>query len=191
MDAIVPNAPVLYNYDVDRDASPGLTIAKGGSGPYESDPTKYQAWLTAPLSTAIVVDGTVMVHLWTGTANFDVTLRAAVSAYVLDCGGSGCVELGGGTLSDSKWQHESATWVQSTFTFPVGPHTVPVGNKLELKVIVEPSSAGDMWFAYDANDHKSRVTVPSAPASPAGSGAGLWGLVTGWLVEPWARLIFA
>jgi len=64
MDPDQPRAPVLYNYDVDRDASPGPLIAKGGSAPHESDPTKYQAWLTPAFPAATVVEGDVTVKLW-------------------------------------------------------------------------------------------------------------------------------
>jgi hypothetical protein len=191
MDSVLPVAPDLYNYDTDRDTSPGLLILKGGSGPNEGDPAKHQHWLTPALTAATVVEGTATVKLWTGTANFDVALGGAVSAYLLDCGGSGCVELGGGTLSDSKWQHSSQTFVLATLTFPVGPHTVAAGDSLALVVVVEPSSPADMWFAYDTNDHKSRVTVPITPSVVVGSAATLSNLVTRWLAQSGARLLFA
>jgi len=191
MDPILPVAPVLYNYDVDRDASPGLTIAKGGSGPNESDPTKYQAWLTPAFPAATVVEGTVTVKLWTGTANFDVALGGAVSAYLRDCDGSDCVELGGGTLSDSTWQHGSPSWVLKTLTFPVGRHTVAAGDSLELVVVVEPSSSSDMWFAYDTGPYRSRVTVPTSASPLVGSGVVLSSLVTRWLGQSGARLLLA
>ena len=191
MDAVLPDAAVLYNYDTDRDTSPGLLILKGGSGSNESDPTKYQAWLTPAFPAATVVDGTVMVKLWTGTANFQVALGGAVSAYLRDCDGSDCVELGGGTLSDSSWQRGSPSWVLKTITFPVGPHTLAPGHSLELKVVVEGSSAGDMWFAYDTNDDKSRVTVPTSASPLVGSGVVLSSLVTRWFGQPGARLLFA
>jgi len=56
MDPDQPRAPVLYNYDVDRDASPGPLIAKGGSGPHESDPRNTCGTSTdgATLSWAVV-----------------------------------------------------------------------------------------------------------------------------------------
>jgi len=191
MDAALPDAPVLYNYDVDRDGSPGLLIARGGGGPDEGDPTKYQAWRAPAFTAATVVDGTATVKLWTGTAGFDVALGGVVSVYLRDCDGSNCVELGGGTLSDSSWRHGSQAWVLKTLMFPVGPHTVAAGNSLELVVVVEPSSSGDMWFAYDTNDHKSRVTVPVSPATPLGSWAVLSGLVNGWLAQSGTALLFA
>lgn len=191
MDSVLPVAPDLYNYDTDRDTSPGLLILKGGSGPNEGDPAKHQHWLTPALTAATVVEGTATVKLWTGTANFDVALGGAVSAYLRDCDGSGCVELGGGTLSESLWQHGSPNWTLKTLMFPVGPYTVAPGHSLELVVVVEPTSASDMWFAYDANDLKSRVTVPASPSVVVGSGDVLSGLVTRWLAQSGARLLFA
>jgi len=191
MDAVLPVASLLYNYDTNRDASPGLLILKGGSGPNEGDDAKHQHWITPELTATTVVEGTATVKLWTGTPDFDVALGAAVSAYLRDCYGSSCVELGGGTLSDSTWQHGSTTWVLKTLMFPVGPATVPAGHSLEMVVVVEPSSSSDMWFAYDTNDLKSRVTVPASASPLAGSGAILSGLATRWLAQPGARLLFA
>jgi hypothetical protein len=159
MDAVLPTASVLYNYDTDRDASPGLVIAKGGSGPNESDPTKYQAWRTPAFSVATVVQGTVSVKLWSGTKDFDPAKGGVVSVYLRDCDGSSCVELGGGTLIDWTWQQGSPSWALKTVTMSVGTHTVAPGRSLELKVIVGGSSTDDMWFAYDTNDLKSRLTM--------------------------------
>jgi hypothetical protein len=162
MDSELPTASVLYNYDTDRDASPGLVIAKGGSGPYESDPTKYQAWLTPPFSEAVVIQGDATVKLWSAMKDFDDTKGGAVTVYLLDFDGWSYVELGSGIVTDTPWQGGSS-WVQKTFRFPVETYTIAPGHSLELKVIVEGSSADDMWFAYDTNDHKSRVTVPAVP----------------------------
>ena len=58
-------------------------------------------------------------------------------------------------------------------------------------MIVDASSEDDMWFAYDTNAHKSRLTV-SASASPlAGSGAVLPGLIARWLGQTRARWLFS
>ena len=191
MDGVLPVALDLYNYDTDRDTSPGLLILKGGSGPNEGDPAKHQHWLSPALTAATVVEGTATVKLWCGTAGFDLALGGVVSAYLRDCDGSSCVELGGGTLSESLWQHGSPNWTLKTLMFPVGPYTVAPGHSLELVVVVEPTSPSDMWFAYDTNDLKSRVTVPTSAASATGSGAIVSGLVKRWVAQLGARLLFA
>lgn len=47
MNTVLPVAPLLFNYDTDRDAFPGLVIARGASGANETDPSKQQIWRTA------------------------------------------------------------------------------------------------------------------------------------------------
>jgi hypothetical protein len=159
MDPTSSTADILYNYDIDRDASPGLLIAKGGSGPYESDPTKYQAWRTPPLGASAVIQGDVNVHLWSATKDFDDTKRGAISVYLRDFDGANYVELGGATFSDATWQGGSPSWVLNTLQFSISSHTLAPGHSLELKLIVENSSDDAMWFAYDAGNYKSRVKL--------------------------------
>jgi len=171
MDYDLPTAPDpsdpfdFYNYDADRNDSPGLTIVRGGSGPNEGDAARHQHWQTPALPAAVTMQGQATVKLWSATKDFDTTKGGAVSAYLRDCDGSSCVELGGGTVSDSTWQQGSATWVLKTFTFPVGTYTAGAGNVLELVVVVGASSTDDMWFAYDTNDRKSRVTLSTSGAA--------------------------
>jgi hypothetical protein len=159
MDSIVPTATVLYNYDTDRDAFPALVIARGGGGADEDDSTKYQAWRTPVFDSSLVVDGDVLVSLWTGTKEFDATKRGAVTVYLRDFDGSTYVTLGGSTHTDATWQDGSPSWVLEEFHISVGPRTVALGHSLELKVIVEASSDDDMWFAYDTVNYKSQVDV--------------------------------
>jgi len=161
MDPTLPTASILYNYDTDRDTFPGLVIAKGGSGPGENDPTRYQAWRIPAVSTPLVVEGSVTVSLWTATEDFDDTKRGAISVYLRAFDGSDYVELGGATYSDATWQGGSPSWVLKTFQVSISSHTLAPGHSLELKVIVENSSDDDMWFAYDTADRKSRVNLPN------------------------------
>ena len=159
MDTTLPTASVLYNYDTDRDTFPGLVIAKGGSGPGENDPMKYQAWRSPVLAAPLVIEGSVTVSLWSAAKDFDGTKRGAVSVYLRDFDGSNYVTLGGVTHTDATWQDGNPSWVLETFQLSIGPYTLAPGHSLELKVIVENSSDDDMWFAYDTNDNKSRVNL--------------------------------
>ena len=159
MDSTSPTAAVLYNYDTDRDTFPGLLIARGGSGPDEDDPAKYQAWRTATFGASTVIQGNVTVSLWSAMKNFDDTKGGTITAYLRDFDGSNYVEVGGATYTDSTWQGGSPSWVLKTFQLSIDPHTLAPGHRLELKLIVENSSDDDMWFAYDAGNYKSRVSV--------------------------------
>ena len=158
MDSDLPTAPVLYNYDTDRDTHEGLLIAKGGSGPDEGDPTKYQAWRTPVFSGAVVIEGDAMVKLWSAMKDFGDAKAGAVTVYLRDFDGSGYVELGSGTVSDPISQ-SGPSWNLKTLTFSVGTYTIAPGHSLELKVIVEGSSADDIWFAYDTGPYRSRVSL--------------------------------
>jgi hypothetical protein len=189
MDSDLPTAAVLYNYDTDRDAFPGLLIAKGGSGPDESDPMKYQAWLTPAFPEGAVIQGDATVRLWSALKDFNTGLSGVVTVYLRDCDGLSCVELGSDTVATNP--QAGSTWKLESVTVPIGTYTIAPGHSLELVVVVDASSDDDMWFAYDTNSHKSRLTV-SASASPlAGSGAVLAGLITRWLAQTRARWLFA
>ena len=166
MDFELPTAPVLYNYDSNRDASPGLLIAKGGSGVYENNPAKYQAWRTPEFAEPMFISGEASLKLWGAMKDFSGDKAGTVTVYLRDFDGWGYVELGSGTLTDAPWQGGSPSWVLKTLTFSAGPYLVAAGHKLELKVIVEGSSDDDMWFAYDSNSEKSRITVGASPAAP-------------------------
>jgi len=189
MDSDLPTAAVLYNYDTDRDASPGLVIMRGGSGPDESNPMKYQAWLTPAFPEGAVIQGDATVRLWSALKDFNTGLSGVVTVYLRDCDGLSCVELGSDTVATNP--QAGSTWKLESVTVPIGTYTIAPGHSLELVVVVDASSDDDMWFAYDTNSHKSRLTV-SASASPlAGSGAVLAGLITRWLAQTRARWLFA
>ena len=160
LDELAPTATTLYNYDTDRDSSAGLLIAKGGSGAAESDTTKYQDWRTTALSSALAIDGTVTVTLWSGIKDFGLAKQGSVTVYLRDFDGSSYVEIANGTLTDSDWQGGSSSWVEKTITITGVNYTIPSGNYLEVKLIVTDSSDDSMWFAYDTVAYGSRVALP-------------------------------
>jgi hypothetical protein len=195
MDGALPTAPDpadpadFYNYDAERNDSPGLTIARGGSGPDEIDNSKHQHWVTAPFSAALVIEGDASVKLWTAMKDFSEGLGGAVTVYLRDCEGWDCVELGSDTVARANWQAGSS-WTLETLSVPIGTHTVAPGHHLELVVVVDASSGDDMWFAYDTNSRKSRVTVV-ASSDALTVGVEPARLLSGWLAGSWARLLFA
>jgi len=187
MDFELPTASILYNYDTNRDASPGLLIAKGGSGVYENNPVKYQAWRTPEFAEAMFISGEASLKLWSAMKNFEEDNGGAVTVYLRDFDGWGYVELGSGTLTDAPWQAGGPSWVLNTITFSAGPYLVASGHKLEMKLIVEGSSDDDMWFAYDSNSEKSRITVGASPQAPRAGVAPLCPLA-GWPPAVWPPL---
>ena len=159
VDLTAPTASVLHNYDIDRDTFPGLLIKKGGSGAGETDPTKYQAWRSAVVATDLTIQGNVVVELWSAMKEFAQGKQGRATVYLRHFDGSSSTEIAQATRTDGDWQGGSSGWVLKSFVLGVGPYTVAAGHSLELTVIVEPSSADDMWFAYDTAAYPSRVQI--------------------------------
>jgi hypothetical protein len=191
MDPVMPTVPDLYNYDTDRDGSPGILIVKGGSGANEADPAKHQHWRTPAFPAAVTIEGTATVKLWSATKDFDFTKGGVISVYLRDCVGASCVGLIGGTLSDPNWQGGSSSWMLKTLTLSVGTRTIAAGHSLEMVVVVEASSAADMWFAYDTNSRNSRVTVTASSDVWPPLGAAPSPLLSSWFPESWPRWLFS
>jgi hypothetical protein len=156
----VPSATTLYNYDTDRDASPGLLIARGGTGPTETDPTKYQAWRTSALASGLTIKGTVRVLLWSGMKNFGQTTSGTVTVFLRHFNGAAHVEIAQGSMPAQAWQGGSPTWVVKAITISGVDYSIPPGDYLELKIVVGAAATDDMWFAYDTTSYNSRVELP-------------------------------
>jgi len=189
MDSDLPTAADLYNYDVDRDAFPGLLIAKGGNGADESDPTKYQAWRAPAFPEGAVIQDDATVRLWSALKDFNTGLSGVVTVYLRDCNGWDCVELGSDTVATNP--QVGSTWKLESVTVPIGTYTIAPGHSLELVVVVDASSDDDMWFAYDTNNHKSRVSLSVSASATAGSGDLAPSLLARWLPQIWPRWLFA
>jgi len=157
MSAVGPVSPILYNYDADRDSSPGLTISKGGVGPQENDPAKHQHWRSAALPIDMPIKGELVVELWSALKDFKPG-RGTVSVYIYDYAGS-YTFIAATSMDLPDWQNGNSDWQLQKFTMPDISYTLPAGHSLDLIVIVRSSSADDIWFAYDTNARKSRVRL--------------------------------
>ena len=69
MDLTVPTATTRFNYDTDRDNDAGLLIRKSKNGLLETDPRKFQAWRTTPLSEDLSIDEDSVVDFWSAIKN--------------------------------------------------------------------------------------------------------------------------
>jgi hypothetical protein len=143
MDAITPTASTLYNYDTNRDASPGLLIEGGGS----------QLWRGPALPSDVTLKGNVTVNLWGAVKDFQQGKKEQITLYLRDFDGSAYTEIANSAFIDPDWQRGSSTWALKSFVIGVGSRTMRAGHRLELKVVVGGSSADDMWFAYDTGTY--------------------------------------
>ena len=102
----------------------------------------------------MVIDGEVLVDLWAPIANFPNEEKIGiVTAYLGDFDGVGYNEIGNGTVYASDWQEVSPTFVSRPIIMVVTGHTVPAGNQIEVRLIVEAGS-DEMWFAHDGDFHQ-------------------------------------
>src|SRR5947199_142533 len=152
--APAPTRTTLANYDPARDAFPGLWIQKGGAGVGESNPTKYQLWLTG--GGGFTLNGLVSNTIWTAMQNFNVSSAGSVVAYLVECNpdGTGCVQIASTTVTRADWDvGDTGTWIQDTFNFGFVNYTLGPGKAVGFKVMVGAASGGDMWFAYDTTTY--------------------------------------
>ena len=164
LDTTVPTA---FTHDSDRDSSEGLVVGKGGSGPTESNLTRYQNWLTGAFVSTFLIQGDVEVRLWSAIKGFDLAKTGDVTVYLREYNGATYGEIANATLLDTDWQKGVNNFVEAIITVPSVNYTIASGNFLEVKVIVGSGAADDMWFAYDTTAFDSRVFVPEAPAPTA------------------------
>ena len=155
-----PSASTLNNYDTDRDGDEGLLIAKGGSGPTESDSGKMQVWRTAALGGGLSLVGTAEANVWAAVKSYGQGKAGEVFVYLRDYNGSTYTEIGNGSVYRADWQGGSSTFVQGIITIPGLNYTIPAGNMLEVKILVGGNAGDDMWLAYDTVSFSSEVDTP-------------------------------
>src|SRR5437667_2251948 len=148
--APTPTRVTLANYDPARDAFPGLWLQQGGTGVGESDPTKYQLWITG--GGGFTLNGLISNTIWTAVKNFDINAGGSLVGYLVECNadGTGCVQIASATVTRPDWDvSDTGTWIQDTFNFGFVNYTLGPGKSVGFKLEVGPASGNDMWLAYD------------------------------------------
>jgi hypothetical protein len=153
-----PTLKTLPNYDPERDTYPGLLIQRGGSGMFESDPFKYQQWISSP--TGVSLDGSFRLAFWSAMKDFGTSKRGIVDAFLLDCdsSGSSCSLIAQGRRDIFDWSGGWGSWNEYSINFGDVTYTVPDGRSLAVKIVVGADADDDMWFAYDSRSYSSRLT---------------------------------
>ena len=170
LDTGLPMVQTLYNYDSDRDSSPGLTLARTNQGLVESDPNKFQFWRTGPLGSDLAISGDVLIELFASLSPLYQGEAGIIITYLRDHDGNGgYTEIGDGAAFSRDWQAGSVTFVERVAMIPGVGYTVPEGHELELRLVVDDASGQDMEFAYDAAQYASFVNLSFVPPVPSTS----------------------
>lgn len=155
-----PTTDVLLNYDPSRDSAPGLVLAKGGSGPSESNATKVQKWITD--TGSINIDGRVVLTLFSALKDFNTTKKGEFTAYLVECNavGGSPTTLATVTVARSVWDGAgTGSWIPEQLDFGVIQRSISSSKRLGVVVVVGPSSGDSMWFAYGTASYPGRVTL--------------------------------
>jgi hypothetical protein len=156
-----PTAVALPNHDPGRDAYPGLLVARGGSGASETDPSKYQQWITP---SGVSLDGPTSLVFWAGIKEFASATRGVVEAFLLDCDSVGdhCSVVAQSRKDIFDWSERWGSWSEHSVEFGHVTHAVSEGRSLSVKIVVGADSDDDMWFAYGSADYPGRLTDEAA-----------------------------
>ena len=183
----------LPNYDQDRDADDGLLLNKTDLGLSESDATKFQEWRASSTST-IALEGDVVIEIWAAIKDYGDGKRGVLTVFLRDRNPSGPSfnEIGNATVYDADWQEGALDFIKTTLIIPGVNYTVPSGNQLVARLVVDNNSDDAMWIAYDTVAYKSVIKLAlGPPPSEAGTIAadnfesGDLGGGTGWLDATW------
>ena len=155
-----PTATTLYNYDSNRDAGPGIVIAKGVAGAGESDPSKFQTWRSPAFPFGAVIPSDVTVTLWTAMKDFESDKLGSMMISLRDFDGTNSVGISSLLVNRTDWLDGSPTWQSFSKTFSTAGRTLAAGHQLELKITVSGQSDDDLWFAYDTTAYQARIEIP-------------------------------
>jgi hypothetical protein len=158
LDATVPTADTLYNYDTDCDSRAGRQVRRNTGLVTESGACSYVTWRSAALAQARTLNGTATLAIWARkgtTGGTNPTLRAFLR--VFDPGTSTYTALG--TANRVVATNPTQAWAEINLTWSLAGVVVPAGQQIEIKVVATGGNR-NIEIAYDANDLDSALTLP-------------------------------
>lgn len=127
----------------------------------ETDPTKYQNWVTDALATT-TIDGRMSLYLASAAANFATGMYIVVQVTVkdLDPGTGDTVIL---PQRESAGFISGSTWTLVSIHYPELTYTIAGGHKLEMTVQISTLSEASGMLAYDTDSYIAFLMVPTVP----------------------------
>jgi HD-GYP domain-containing protein (c-di-GMP phosphodiesterase class II) len=147
--------------DFDGDGSPGVSIFRSNGAESVSDSERWQAWTRTVSLQPLVLNGPVVLRLWSTVEDFDPDDAAHPHVFLYDClgGGVSCVKIAANHLQVSNWNGGVSSWVYHEITVGSVSRTIPIGHELRIRL---QTSQNDLWVAMTA-------AYPSALALVTGS----------------------
>lgn len=158
LDATMPTAGTLYNYDTDCDSRAGRQIRRNTGLVTEAGACRYATWRSAALADARTLNGTATLSVWARkgtTGGTNPTLRAFLR--VFDPVTSTYTALG--TANRVVTANPNQAWVELDLTWSLAGVTVPAGRRIEIKLVATGGNR-NVEIVYDANDLASALTLP-------------------------------
>jgi len=158
LDATVPTAGSLNNYDTDCDLLAGRLIQSGGGLSSEATLCDYANWQTAAYAADRALNGTITLRIY--AAKTGLATNTTLIAFLRDFNPStsGYADLGSQSVLVN-------TLTQTMFTLAWSLNTtIPAGHKLELK-IVATGTLTNAILAYDTSGQQSRLVLLQIPAT--------------------------
>ena len=160
LDLTEPTATTLYNYDTNRDLVDGLRLVRSSQAA-ETDNTKHQDWVSAPLASSLTIDGRITLFVAAAADALLVGQDLQVIVSVWDrAPGGGTTQIGNQPV---VWLESQAGWTQVALRTDEVQYTVPAGNMLQVTLQFDEKSQSDGILAYDTTTHLAFLMVPTQP----------------------------
>ncbi len=158
LNATVPTATTLFNYDTGCESRAGRSFNRNTGLVTEAGSCRYATWRSTALAAARTLNGTATVTVYARKASSGgtaPTLRAFLR--VFDPGTSGYTELG--TANATITTEPSVAFAAYALSWILASVSVPAGRQVEVK-IVATGGTRDPEIAYDTTTYPSSLLLP-------------------------------
>lgn len=169
-----PSSGSVKNFDLSRNADPGLTLQTTTDGWTEDASSRHQDFIFDV--AGLHLSGSLTLTIWSALEDFANQDAGAIAAHLLDCNrfGRGCHLISETGISRQHWGGDS--WVRDTMAFPAADHEFSDNRSLVLRITVPHSASHDLWIAYDStitpatllagfSDPPTTTTTPTSTSS--------------------------
>jgi hypothetical protein len=158
LNATVPTATTLYNYDTGCESCAGRSIRRNTGVVGETGACRYATWRSTALAAALTLNGTATLTVYARKASAGgtaPTLRAFLR--VRNPSTSTYVELGQAIATITT--EPTLSFASYALTWSLASVSVPSGRQIEVKSVATGGTS-DVDIAYDTTAYPSSLTLP-------------------------------